>query len=102
MGGLESRDRVPWMQLVNYQSSVPFDHAQDERPQEGSGLTLNVGPHGICMLMDWAPPVNEVLRLEMPLPVPHLGTPTLAEVRWIRSLPFGHSQAYVVGLRFVL
>ena len=37
------------------------------------------------------------------LPVPHAMTPTLAEVRWVRKVPFyGHRDLHFVGLKFLV
>jgi len=36
------------------------------------------------------------------MPVPWARTPTLAEVRWVRHLPFGWEGLCAVGLKFLL
>jgi hypothetical protein len=54
--------------------------------------------------MDQAPQVDQVLKVYVPTPVTVAETPTLAEVRWTRKLPFGKSNgngAYFVGLKFM-
>ena len=51
-----------------------------------------------------APEVEQVLKVLVPTPTSSAGTPTLAEVRWTRKLPFGSSRsdgAYFVGLKFL-
>jgi len=56
------------------------------------------------VLMDHAPGVEQVLKVLVPTPTSSAGTPTLAEVRWTRKLPFGSSKndgAYFVGLKFL-
>lgn len=54
--------------------------------------------------MDHAPEVEQVLKVLVPTPTSSAGTPTLAEVRWTRKLPFGNSRndgPYFVGLKFL-
>ena len=56
------------------------------------------------VLMDHAPEVEQVLKVLVPTPTSLAGTPTLAEVRWTRKVPFGSSSnngAYFVGLKFL-
>ena len=58
----------------------------------------DVGAHGPCSR------VEQVLKVLVPTPTSSAGTPTLAEVRWTRKLPFGSSKndgAYFVGLKFL-
>jgi hypothetical protein len=70
----------------------------------GRALSLNISSGGMLVLMDEAPQVNQVLKVYVPTPVTVAETPTLAEVRWTRKLPFGKSNgngAYFVGLKFM-
>jgi hypothetical protein len=57
----------------------------------------------MLLLMEHAPHVEQVLKVIVPTPTNAAGTPTLAEVRWTRKLPFGTSNdgAYFVGLKFL-
>ena len=70
----------------------------------GKALSLNISSGGMLVLMDHAPGVEQVLKVLVPTPTSSAGTPTLAEVRWTRKLPFGSSKsegAYFVGLKFL-
>jgi hypothetical protein len=52
--------------------------------------------------MDQAPEVEQVLKVYVPTPITIAETPTLAEVRWTRKLPFGNGRGtYFVGLKFM-
>lgn len=102
MGERQRADRYPLMRLVRYESSPPLVAEEQPSEEEGAGIALNVGNGGLCLLLDWAPEVREVLRLHVPMPVSWAKTPTLAEVRWVRLLPFGYETIYAVGLQFVL
>jgi hypothetical protein len=70
----------------------------------GKALSLNISSGGMLVLMDHAPLVEQVLKVLVPTPTSSAGTPTLAEVRWTRKVPFGSSSnnaAYFVGLKFL-
>lgn len=69
---------------------------------EGTGVTINLSQDGLCLLMDWAPAFQEVLRILIPMPVPVARTPSLAEVRWARALPLEGKPFYLVGLHFLI
>ncbi len=108
-GEQQHGDRFPLMRLVRYETSAPLrleevQEGQEDTAarQEGAGITVNVSSGGLCLMMDWAPAVKEVLRLHVPMPVPLAEIPTLAEVRWVRTLPFGWEGVYAVGLQFML
>jgi c-di-GMP-binding flagellar brake protein YcgR len=70
----------------------------------GKALSLNISGGGMLVLMDQAPQIEQVLKVYVPTPIAIADTPTLAEVRWTRKLPFGKSNgngAYFVGLKFM-
>ena len=93
------------MRLVRYESTVPLtqeEHEEIVEHQAGAGLTVNISNSGLCLLLDWAPTVRALLRLHVPMVVPTVKAPTLAEVCWVRPLPFPGSGISTVGLRFVL
>ena len=101
-GERQRADRYPLMRLVRFESSAPLVAEGQPSEEEGAGIALNVGNGGLCLLLDWAPEVREVFRLHVPMPVSWAKTPTLAQVRWVRSLPFGDETIHAVGLQFVL
>jgi hypothetical protein len=70
----------------------------------GKALSLNISSGGMLILMEQAPQVEQVLKVYVPTPIKIAETPTLAEVRWTRKLPFGKSNGngpYFVGLKFM-
>lgn len=101
----QRRDRFPLMREVYYEPSVPAgeDIVLERLGQQFStGLTVNVGNGGLCLLMDRELKIREVVKIHVPMPITSVKTPTLAEVRWRRKLPFERNGIYVVGLKFLL
>lgn len=76
----------------------------DVEAKNGRALSLNISSGGMLILMDRAPAIELVLRICVPTPIAIAETPTLAEVRWTRRLPFGKSNGngiHFVGLKFL-
>jgi len=67
-----------------------------------TGLTVNMSSRGLCVLLDWFPEQGEVLRVHIPTPVTTAQTPTLADVRWVRSMPLKGKVMAIVGLKFLV
>lgn len=70
----------------------------------GRALSLNISSGGMLLLMDHAPHVEQVLKVYVPTPITLAETPTLAEVRWTRRVPFGKANGQgpcFVGLKFL-
>ncbi len=103
---LQRRDRFPLIREVHYEPSVPAGEELMVENQQGQrfskGLTINVGNGGVCLLMDRAPEIREIVKIHVPMPITSAKTPTLAEVRWQRALPVERNGVYVVGLKFLL
>jgi hypothetical protein len=58
----------------------------------------------MLILMDQVPAIEQVMKVYVPTPISVAETPTLAEVRWTRKLPFGRNNSagpYFVGLKFM-
>jgi hypothetical protein len=58
----------------------------------------------MLLLMEQAPGIEQVLKVYVPTPITLTETPTLAEVRWTRKVPFPklkESESYFVGLKFL-
>jgi PilZ domain-containing protein len=96
------RNRFPLMRPVSYELSASLSEAGAVRGLIGTGLSINVSSGGMCLLMDWAPGLQEVLRVHVPMEVFLAKTPTLAEVCWKRPVPLGREGLYFVGMKFVL
>ena len=97
-------ERVALLRPIPYEMTSPVDHASVAPSSDGRALSLNISSGGMLVLMDQAPDVEQVLKVYVPTPISAAETPTLAEVRWTRKLPFGLAKdkgAYFVGLKFM-
>lgn len=98
---LHTRERVAVMREVPYQTTQSTETKGAEF-REGKALSLNISPGGMLLLMDWSPGVDQVLRVHVPTAGDRTIIPTVAEVRWLRKVPFPHHNGlYFVGIRFL-
>ena len=96
-------ERVALLRPIPYEMTTPV-HEPSDSTRSGKALSLNISNGGMLVLMDQAPDVEQVLKVLVPTPTSLAETPTLAEVRWTRRLPFGRANAqgtYFVGLKFI-
>jgi PilZ domain len=96
-------ERVALLRPIPYEMTTPVDEQSDSM-RSGKALSLNISSGGMLVLMDQAPDVEQVLKVLVPTPTSLAETPTLAEVRWTRRVPFGRANAqgtYFVGLKFI-
>lgn len=96
-------ERAALLRPIPYEITAPIEDLA-ESASTGKALSLNISSGGMLILMDRAPQVEQVLKVYVPTPVTIAETPTLAEVRWTRKLPFGlvnGDGAYFVGLKFM-
>lgn len=97
------RERAALLRPIPYEMTTLADQP-GVTAINGKALSLNISNGGMLLLMDQAPDVEQVLKIYVPTPITVAETPTLAEVRWTRKLPFGRSNgngAYFVGLKFM-
>lgn len=105
-------DRMPLMRRVPYTLSLELEQplfteeeGDDAVVSEavGTALSMNVSAGGMLVIMNGAPPTQHVLKVRVPTPIKGIETPTLAEVRWSRKLPFPAPHSlYLVGLKFIV
>jgi PilZ domain len=95
-------ERVALLREIPYEMTMQVEGQLDSA--SGKALSINISSGGMLVIMDHAPEVEQVLKVLVPTPTSLAGTPTLAEVRWTRRLPFGRPNvqgAYFVGLKFI-
>ena len=94
---------IPYDELYDLETSLEQESPDARVARHGKGLSLNVSSGGMLLIMDHPPKVNQAMRIHVPTPVNIAKTPTLAEVRWTRKLPFPmFDRLYFVGLKFML
>ncbi len=96
-------ERVALLRPIPYEMTVPIGEPAPA-VRQGKALSVNISSGGMLVLMDHAPAVEQVLKVYVPTPITLAETPTLAEVRWTRRLPFGRTNGngpYFVGLKFM-
>jgi hypothetical protein len=93
-------ERGALLRPISYEMTAPFD-AFASQDRHGKALSVNISSGGMLLLMDRAPSVEQVLKVYVPTPLMLAETPTLAEVRWTRKLPFALRGSYFVGLKFL-
>lgn len=104
----QHRERIALIREISYETTSLIGEEdlfgdQERLDQLGKALSLNISSGGMLVLMEGSPEIERVLRVQVPTPVPHAMTPTLAEVRWVRKVPFyGHRELHFVGLKFLV
>ena len=96
-------ERVALLRPIPYEMTISADDLSTSSHQ-GKALSVNISSGGMLVLMDQAPAIEQVMKIYVPTPISLAETPTLAEVRWSRKLPFGKPNgngAYFVGLKFM-
>jgi hypothetical protein len=96
-------ERAALLRPIPFEMTSLMDN-QSTGAKVGKAMSLNISSGGMLVLMDQAPDVEQVLKVYVPTPITIAETPTLAEVRWTRKLPFGRENgngAYFVGLKFM-
>src|SRR5882672_12112934 len=93
-------ERAALLRPILYDMTTPVEDPYAST-HSGKALSLNISNGGMLVLMDQVPAIEQVIKVYVPTPIIMAETPTLAEVRWIRKLPFGKlngNGAYFVGL----
>ena len=96
-------ERASLLRLILYDMTLPVE-GPTASTHSGKALSLNISNGGMLVLMDQVPAIEQVMKVYVPTPITAAGTPTLAEVRWTRKLPFGGNDGaspYFVGLKFI-
>ncbi len=94
-------ERQSMQRLVRYEVRDPDGALGAERCRKGTGLTINIGDGGLCLLLDLAPTAGDILRLEIVPPAAAIFPPRSAEVRWVTPLPLACNEIYLVGMKFI-
>lgn len=99
---LQHMERAVLMRPISYTLTQPSDK-ETFADHHGTALLMNISSHGMLLVMEEAPQTQQVMKVRVPTPTDLADTPTLAEVRWVRKMPFASQNSlYLVGLKFVI
>jgi hypothetical protein len=95
-------NRLPFLRFITYGLSVPG--APDTQPQKNQAAAINVSDGGLCLLVTELMNEADIIRLDLPLADVATTSSTLAEVKWLKAVPWAtkESPEYFVGVRFLL
>ena len=96
-------ERAALLRPISYEMTTPVE-SPAASAHSGIAFCLNISRGGMLVLMDQVPAIDQVMKVYVPTPISMTETPTLAEVRWTRRLPFGKTNgdgAYFVGVKFM-
>ncbi|MCE9536071.1 MAG: PilZ domain-containing protein [Nitrospirae bacterium] len=96
-------ERATLLRPIPYEMTAPVNDPLAVA-HRGKALSVNISSGGMLVLMDQAPAIEQVMKVYVPTPITAAETPTLAEVRWTRKLPFSEKSGagpYFVGLKFM-
>jgi hypothetical protein len=101
----EHADRKVLLRPIPYEIFAPgelHDHELSGQ-RTGKALLLNISTGGMLLLMRQSPEAEQVLKMDVPTPIYQAHAPTLAEVRWTRTVPLvWRDPLYFVGVKFLL
>lgn len=96
-------ERAALLRPIPYEITTPVK-SPAASAHSGLAVCLNISTGGMLVLMDHVPAINHVMKVYVPTPISMAETPTLAEVRWTRKVPFAQTNgngAYFVGVKFM-
>ncbi len=101
-------ERLALLREISYEETSRIEKEEEGANQDAStaqirkALSLNISSGGMLLLMERAPELDRVFRIQVPTAVHQAKIPTLAEVRWTRNVPFHvYNGLYFVGLKFL-
>lgn len=99
---LQHTERAVLMRPISYTLTQPSDE-EIFPDRHGTALLMNISSHGMLLVMEEAPETQQVMKVHVPTPTDVADIPTLAEVRWVRKMPFvSQDSLCLVGLKFVI
>ena len=104
----QHNERLALLREISYEETNLIGEEAEDANQDaitaerGKALSLNISSGGMLFLMERAPELDRVFRIQVPTPVTEAKIPTLAEVRWTRNVPLPvYNGLYFVGLKFI-
>ena len=94
--------RLPFIRFVTY----GFGSTQElePTPRSSQAAAINVSDGGLCLLVNEPIQEADIIRVDLPLADVATTSPTLAEVKWAKQVPWSKqgTPQYFVGVQFLL
>ena len=94
--------RLPFLRFITYGLSASNSFDGDMRKNHAAAINVSEG--GLCLLIQERLQETDIIRVDLPLADVTTTSATLAEVKWLKSVPWSHPDApeYFVGIQFLL
>jgi hypothetical protein len=94
--------RLPFIRFVTYGLSAT--QVIEPTQHRSQAAAINVSDSGLCLLVNESIQEADIIRVDLPLADVATTSPTLAEVKWVKQVPWSRQEApqYFVGMQFLL
>jgi len=94
--------RLPFLRFITYGLSASNTFDGDVRKNHAAAINVSEG--GLCLLVQDSLQETDILRVDLPLADVSTTSATLAEVKWLKPVPWSHpdSPQFFVGIQFLL
>ena len=94
--------RLPFLRFITYELS-PTRKLEPDQPSS-QAAAINVSDQGLCLLVNEPISEADIIRIDLPLADVSTTSPTLAEVKWSKQIPWSQNgpPQYFVGVQFLL
>ena len=95
-------NRLPFLRFITYGHSAADTFDGDGHKSHAAAINVSEG--GLCLLVQGLLQETEIIRVDLPLADVSTTSSTLAEVKWLKPVPWSHPETpqYFVGIQFLL
>lgn len=97
--------RLPFLRFITYGHSVAdINDGHGGNGHKSHAAAINVSEGGLCLLVHGPLQETDIIRVDLPLADVSTTSATLAEVKWIKPVPWSHPDdpQYFAGVEFLL
>jgi hypothetical protein len=94
--------RLPFLRFITYGLSAA--NAFDGDMHKSQAAAINVSEGGLCLLVNGSIQETDIIRVDLPLADVSTTSATLAEVKWVKPVPWSppDEPQYFAGIQFLL
>jgi len=94
--------RLPFLRFITYGLSA--SNMFDGDVHKCQAAAINVSEGGLCLLVNGSLQETDIIRVDLPLADVSTTSATLAEVKWLKPVPWSppDEPQYFVGIQFLL